>query len=668
MRVASRLSRCGLVVVLTLVALGLRPVQAGAAVPMWSVLSPKTWAQATSAGGPPVQSSQAIAVDDPATGQLVLYDPAMSAPGCAIAGANSTWVWDGAAWTNPSGGKGPTGRVLPTLVYDGSTRQVIMFGGSPSHNCGTQTPTYLGDTWAWNGSRWTQLHPTTSPPAGAGACAAYDAATGQVVLFGNGTGTNGGRIGDPNTWTWDGTTWTPHLLTPAPPTSTFGCGMTYDTNRGVVVFQSEGAEGVGTWEWSGTAWAEKATGGPELNGGFNAQVAYDAATQQVLLYNGADSCFAQGTLGFGDCSKNATETWGWTGASWLQVSADGPSSRSGAALAYDAATQQLVMFGGGGRGTTSSPGQYLADTWVYSTPGSSPVTPQRLAGADRDATAVAVSRDEFTAPHTAAAVVLARDDAFADALTGGPLAVAKKGPLLLTPSGSLDPNTAAEITRVLEPGGTIWLLGGASALSMALQIQVSALGFSIARIAGVDRYATAVQVANVIGIPKVIFEASGVDFPDALSAGPAAAMQHGVILLTNGAAQSSDTAAYLASNPVSRFAVGGPAAAADPAATALIGNDRYATSAAVARAFFPAASSFGIATGGGFADALSGGAFAGAHGQPMLLVPATGPIPEPVHAFIATHNTSITAVEVFGGTNAVSAGSVASLSAAASGQ
>jgi putative cell wall-binding protein len=511
------------------------------------------------------------------------------------------------------------------------------------------------------------LHPSASPPAGAGACAAYDAATGQVVLFGNGTGTNGGRVGDPNTWTWDGTTWTPHLLTPAPPVSTFACGMTYDANRGVIVFQSEGDVAVSTWEWNGTAWAQKATDGPELNGGSNAQIAYDGTTQQVLLYNGADSCFAPGTFGFGDCSKNASETWSWDGSSWQQVSTSvGPSSRSNEPLAYDAATQQLVMFGGFGRSADSSgEGAYLADTWVYSAAGSSPITPLRLAGLDRDGTAVAVSQKEFSASHSASAVVLARSDAFADALTGGPLAVAKQGPLLLTSSGSLDASTAAEICRVLAPGGTVYLLGGTSALSTAVQTQVAALGFGVLRIAGADRYATAVQVATTIGNPTTILEASGVDFPDALSAGPAAAEQHGAVLLTDGTAQSPATAAYLAAHPSTHYAIGGPAAVADPAAVAVVGNDRYATSAAVARAFFPAASAFGVATGSGFADALSGDALSGVLGQPMLLVPATGATPEPVRAFIETHNTGISAVEVFGGTAAVSADSVADLVAAA---
>jgi len=59
-------------------------------------------------------------------------------------------------------------------------------------------------------------------------------------------------------------------------------------------------------------------------------------------------------------------------------------------------------------------------------------------------------------------VVVARDNFFSDALTGGPLADAVNGPLLTTQganeSATIDPRTLAEIQRVLPAGGpsTSW--------------------------------------------------------------------------------------------------------------------------------------------------------------------------------------------------------------------
>ena len=282
-------------------------------------------------------------------------------------------------------------------------------------------------------------------------------------------------------------------------------------------------------------------------------------------------------------------------------------------------------------------------------------SPTRVSGTDRESTAVAVSQSAFPSGGTAPAVVLARADAFPDALAGGPLAAAKHAPLLLTSSGSLDTVTKAEIQRVLKPGGTVYLLGGTAALSASVSSAVSALGFSAVRLAGSDRFGTAIAIAGALGNPGTVFEASGEGFADALSAVPAAVAEHGAIVLTNGGSQPAATSAYLKAHPGAHYAIGGAAAAADPSAIALAGADRYATSAQVARAFFPAATGVSTASGQSFPDALAGGPVAGAAGQPLLLVPPTGALPEPTGAYLDTRNGTVTVATVFGGLNAVGA-------------
>ena len=90
----------------------------------------------------------------------------------------------------------------------------------------------------------------------------------------------------------------------------------------------------------------------------------------------------------------------------------------------------------------------------------------RFAGADRIATAVAVSQAAF-APGGARAAVIARSDTYPDALAGAPLAAAKGGPLLLTARDALDGRVEAELGRALPPSSTVYLLGGTGALSPA---------------------------------------------------------------------------------------------------------------------------------------------------------------------------------------------------------
>ena len=278
----------------------------------------------------------------------------------------------------------------------------------------------------------------------------------------------------------------------------------------------------------------------------------------------------------------------------------------------------------------------------------------RLGGSDRIATAVTISQYELSQPGTAKAVVVGRDDLFADDLAGSPFAQYVGGPLLLTDPKYLDNRTATEIIRVLPAGGTVYVLGDTSALSAAVEQAISALGYHVVRVGGPDRWATAVDVADAMGDPATVFEADGTTPSGAVSAAPAAILTHGDILLTAGSSQASATAASLAAHaPTTRYALGNAAASADASATAIAGADEDATAAAVAQRFFPSPTVVGIATDGVFPDALTGASTSEAGNGPTFLVPTNGPLPAALVAYLRSHPT-ITTVIVYGGTAAVS--------------
>ncbi len=283
----------------------------------------------------------------------------------------------------------------------------------------------------------------------------------------------------------------------------------------------------------------------------------------------------------------------------------------------------------------------------------------RLGGPGRIQTAVLVSQVAHPADGSAPAAVLARDDVFADALTGGPLAAAVQGPLLLTPTTGLSAATATELQRVLPAGGTVYLLGGTLALSSTVADDVEALGFVVVRIAGRDRFGTAVAIAERLGDPHVIFTASGRDFPDAMAAGPAAISTGGAVLLTEGRQPDPTTQAYLDRWAAAghtdgiRYAVGGDAVAADPTAVPLAGTDRQDTTAIVAETFFAAPTGVGLAAGGDFPDALVAVPLLGRTGRPLLLV-GSGSLAPRAQAYLRDRSAGISRVDVFGGTAAVS--------------
>ena len=260
---------------------------------------------------------------------------------------------------------------------------------------------------------------------------------------------------------------------------------------------------------------------------------------------------------------------------------------------------------------------------------------------------------EFPTADSAGAVVLARSDDFADALVGTTFAAAKNAPLLFANGAVLTAATTAEIQRVLPVGGTVYLLGGTSAIPAAVATTITTLGYVPVRYAGTDRFGTALAVADALNDPSTVVLATGFNFPDALAAGPGAAHLHGVVLLTDGASLTPAVQAYLTAHPGTVYASGGPAAAADRAATPLVGADRYATAAVLAGALFTGPTDVGVASGTVFPDALTGGSFQAHAGGPIVLSdPAT--LPTSTGSYLTTSDTTIVTTNLFGGTAALS--------------
>jgi len=317
--------------------------------------------------------------------------------------------------------------------------------------------------------------------------------------------------------------------------------------------------------------------------------------------------------------------------------------------------------------TTDGPADFLlsdgrqvsfdaAGTFEGVFPDRPPVDIARLAGPERIATAVAASRAAFQ-DGGAPAVVLARADLYPDALAGTPLAADRGAALLLTGPEALDLATEAELQRVLADGGRVFLLGGEAALSGAVARRVAALGYDAVRYGGENRYATAVVIADEgLADPDTLLLATGRNFGDALTAGAAAGSVGGAVLLTDGSNMAPETRSYLDTQPqAQRYAIGGPAAAADPSAAPVAGDDRFTTAVAVAEEFYAEPAFVGIASGEAFPDALVGGAYASRLGGPVLLSGRHG-LPEPADTYLRGNAASIRTVRLFGGSNALSPG------------
>jgi putative cell wall-binding protein len=292
----------------------------------------------------------------------------------------------------------------------------------------------------------------------------------------------------------------------------------------------------------------------------------------------------------------------------------------------------------------------------------------RVAGDNRIETAVRASQaffygegEEGEDDFFADAVVLARADSFADAAAGGPLAYAKGGPLLLTPSNGLHPDVAAEIERILPNGNeTVYLLGGTKSLSAGVESAVKQLGYKTVRLGGADRYETSVLIAKEIGTgddaPELLMLATGLNFPDALTAGAAAGAYGGAVLLTAGNVLPKSVRDYLISRDDAEvFTVGGPAIAALPGTGfyRIAGANRYETAAKVADIFFEEPDVVAVASGADFPDALSISALMPLVGGPVLLTEPSS-LPKPTSDYLTAGKSTIQFAYVLGGPQSVS--------------
>lgn len=256
----------------------------------------------------------------------------------------------------------------------------------------------------------------------------------------------------------------------------------------------------------------------------------------------------------------------------------------------------------------------------------------RGGGADRYGTAVALSARQFPAGTTD--VWLVTGETFPDGLAASAIAGARDGPVLLTRPHELPPSVAVELSR-LAPRN-VWIVGGIAAVSEAVlrSVQGAAPAATVSRLAGPDRYGTAAALADAyFASAPAVFVATGLNFPDALGAGPAAAAADAPALLVTASAVPPATEAQLRRlRPPVVYIVGGSdvvsnAVAAHIGTTTggqvvrIAGADRYATVAAVADRFFdPTTPSIVLATGLNFPDALGAGAVAGSLESPLLLV------------------------------------------------
>ncbi|MFO1078615.1 MAG: hypothetical protein U1E73_12900 [Planctomycetota bacterium] len=239
------------------------------------------------------------------TNGIVAYDEARDALFAFGRGVSQQVVvaeWNDRSWT-PLPLPGSTTRSLPeTPVYDAARGEIVVFGGQDL------VAGLLGDTWAWNGTSW-RLAASTGPSPRMGGALTYDPLRARVILVGGANSTS--SLSDH--WEWDGATWTQIFATT--PMGGIAGVVGVDRLRNRVLF----ADGLGiAHEYDGTTWNFIGlTGAEPLS-----TLVWDPTRQRLvatMLKNGLISRHE------------------WTGTAWQPI-----AGRNGQ-LAYDAARSRMLV-------------------------------------------------------------------------------------------------------------------------------------------------------------------------------------------------------------------------------------------------------------------------------------------------------------------------------------
>ena len=253
------------------------------------------------------------------------------------------------SWLNLTGavGVGPATLVAPAMVYDAADGYVVLVNGQMPN-----TPVYVYPTFTWifKDGAWSKLN-ISGPPGRVVPSVAYDAADGEVVLFGGAA--NGSSFGD--TWTYAHGVWTQVNSSTSPGPRWFS-SMAYDsTDRCVLMYggveQQTQFRYHDFWKFSRGNWTQlplnASASPPALQG---AALADDPADHEVVLFGGQTPL------------RGSITTWTYAGGNWTRLyPVPSPPTRTQAAFAYDPDLSAVVLAGGYNTSTSSA----LNDTWSF---------------------------------------------------------------------------------------------------------------------------------------------------------------------------------------------------------------------------------------------------------------------------------------------------------------
>lgn len=263
---------------------------------------------------------------------------------------NDTRIYNPAtnSWTTRSPLKPPKARDNYGLTYDENSSLFVLFSGGD--NMGSR----LNDTWTYNltSDKWVKQSPASGPPGRLLHKLVYDKKEKCSIMFGGSEA--GPRRND--TWVYyaNNNTWM-NMSPSKAPQELQRYGMVYDSANSVMVLfggDNGSKNNNDTWVYnmSANSWTKKDPAlSPPVREDYG--LAYDENNKRTILFGGE-----------GYALRNDTWTYDYTNNTWTNMSpGNSPPARKYHSLSYDPVSGCTLMFGG------YYPAEYKAlnDLWAY---------------------------------------------------------------------------------------------------------------------------------------------------------------------------------------------------------------------------------------------------------------------------------------------------------------
>jgi RHS repeat-associated protein len=336
------------------------------------------WLPVCAGGEEPGPRWGAVSGYDEANGRLIVYGG--QTPGGPDAGlfvlVNASGTGGAPTWLRVPVEGGPGPLAFAGGGYEPSGNRLVVFGG-----CAGSCDTPSAETWVLQGANglggppsWTRLA-VSGPSARFGHAAALDPATDRLYVFGGTSSESGPTLDD--LWVLESASgagqprWLSLAAEGDAPSARRDAGLAHDPRSGRLVLFGGTAEDealddvrvlVPDAASGAPSWQRLSPAGEGPAARFGAAVAYDPASERLLVYGGSNGAVAEGL------NYVFSDAWLLTGAGatglpeWVRVHGGGtaPAGRFSPAAAFSGGANRLVVAGGGNNKLAFPP----ADVWL----------------------------------------------------------------------------------------------------------------------------------------------------------------------------------------------------------------------------------------------------------------------------------------------------------------